>query len=1155
MVEVFNQAPPGVGTMEPPSAPTIEIIRAPQVEDSGAPQEAVAPSRSEILAEQLTRPKAPEAPSATVQASVLEPTIVPTQEDERKMVTILFGDVSGFTAMSEKLDSEDMKAIMDRCLKMLADQVDKYEGVVDKFEGDLIMATWGAHTVHEDDAERAVLAAVGMQEALTKFSADLERRRGFTLRMRIGVNTGEVIAGKVGAGREKDYTVMGDVVNTASRFESNATVGRVMVGQTTYDLTKHLVEYTTLEPITVKGKVEPLAVFEVEGVKTERGQRRGIAGLESAMVGRLDDVQKLIAAADEVHSEKRPHLVTILGMPGMGKSRLLGEFENHLVENQPTFQWAKGRSLPYGQGITYYPLGEIVKGAFGVKESDSLDVVREQLLRGVQDVLINSAAAEGLTDSQEAVEEEARQVAHRLAYAIGVSYPESTLANINPANLKDELFWAWRHFFRKWASLAPLVITFEDVHWADDVILDFIRHLVTTLTEDAPILIICISRPELLERVPDWEEITSHQSILHLTPLTPEEGVQFLDNLLSPNRLSKRFKEGIVQRAGGVPFFIEEILRIFLERKALVRGPGGWILSEIDEELKIPDTIQATVAARVDQLDLIEKTILQRASVVGIDFWESAIAYPSPALGQEASAMEDLSANELIKQKSGSSFEGDVEYAFHNTIIRDVTYNGMTRSRRSREHLRTGSWLELKVGDRLQEFIEMLAHHYGQAANVEMAALDSDYTSVTRAIHYLWEAGERARVRQSNQDALSRYNRALELIIDLQREEGAPKEMNGEPLELRELQVLLARAQSLEPLSRYDSALEDLEKVITGAETAGLLTLEASALYQKGKILRIKGELETAEENTRHAVEIYARAGDSAGQAQALLVLGEIFSDQAKLGEFEEMSLEAIELSRQAHSQWVEARGLTLLGTACVYLGKAEEARGYIEQAVNIYRGLGDRRGAATSLLMLGRADHMVGHLRVAATSIEEAIDIFEELGDRRAMTSASFNLGLMNLERGELDEARLYAERGITLTGGVGEAPIRIRCMLLLGQVEVESSNWDRAAEILKDSEGLCLAHNQKGALPEVYRVIGQAYLGSGDVAEAEKYALLGRDVVAEEDPYSQGTTRLVLALVLERQGRMDESEAEFKKAVESLEEAEEAFEIGWSHLCYGSS
>ena len=1075
------------------------------------------------------------------------PVIPMGREDERRLVTVLFGDVSGFTAMSEKLDPEDVKNIMDSCLKMLADQVDKYEGTVDKFEGDLIMATWGAPNLHEDDAERAALAAIGMQEALVKFSDNLQKRRGFTLRMRIGLNTGEVIFGTVGSGREKDYTVMGDVVNTASRFESSATPGRIMVGQTTHDLTRHLIEYEVLEPITVKGKVEPLQVYQVVGVKEERGQRRGIAGLESPMVGRSSEAQKLRQEVQKAMDERHPRLVMVLGTPGIGKSRLLNDLERQLNENAVPCDWLEGRSLPYGQAITYYSLGEMVKTTFGIKGSDSIEEVRERLLEGVKDVVRNSLPAEDRVS--EKIEQEATQITHRLAYAIGVSFPDSIMNKINPANVKEELFWAWRQFFHRWAAAKPLVIVFEDLQWADEIILELVNHIVTTVA-GVPIIFLCISRPELLERVPSWADEHPSRCLLHLTPLSPREGVTLIDNLLVNNKLSPRVKDKIVQKAGSVPFFIEEILRTLIDSRDIVEAPDGWVLADLDIDLKLPDTINATISARIDRLDLMEKSLIQRASVVGTDFWESSLAYPAPALGPEVLALVRLTQKEFIHPKPTSAFAGDDEYAFQNTLVRDVTYQGLTRARRSREHLRAGLWLEARAGDRLDELIELLAYHFGQAANVDVASMEGDYKGVVQAIHYLWDAGERARARQSNADALSHYDRALELLSEIKDLEGAPQEINGVDSQVMALNLFMGRAQTLEPLARYDDAMEDLEVVLKSGST---MRMRALALYQIARILRLKGEPALAEGKATEAAQLYQQIGDVAGNAQCRLVLGEVFSDQSKLSQFEVMAREATELGVQTGSLWVEARGSTLLGTACVYQGRPEEGLTQIEKAVAIYRDMGDRRGIATSLLMLGRVNHMTGRLKVAAQHIAESVEIFEELGDRRAMASASWSVGTMNVERGDLQAAQLHAERGIAFTSDAGETAMRIRCLLLLAQAQVESGNQDGAIEHLTETESLCIDRAQGSALPEVYRVMAQAYLGLGNLVEAEKYALKGCEVVAEDDPYSLGTTRLVYALVLDAKDDLEDAEQSFTKALAHLEEAGEEFELGLIHQCYG--
>lgn len=365
-----------------------------------------------------------------------------------------------------------------------------------------------------------------------------------------------------------------------------------------------------------------------------------------------------------------------------------------------------------------------------------------------------------------------------------------------------------------------------------------------------------------------------------------------------------------------------------------------------------------------------------------------------------------------------------------------------------------------------------------------------------------------------------------------------------------ELEGILSRTQILEPLGQYDAALRDLDVVRDRAAEEGLVGFQATALYHRAKILRILGDLDSAEREARQAFALYATSGEEAGQAQALLVLGEIFSDQAKLGEMEQVSREAIALSIRAAAPLVEARGHTVLGTALVYQGKGDEARAQLEQAAAIYGMAGDRRGLATSLLTLGRIDHMQGRLQAATVAITQAFEMFRNLEDRRAMAASCFALGQINFERGDVDAAMSFSEQGVALTDSTGEMAMRLRCLLLLSHCEVESGRWQVAMGRLQKAEDLCRTHGQQGTLPEVYRVLAQAYLGSGAIDEARHYAQLGMRTADEQDVYSRGTTQVVLGLVLQREGRLEESRETLRQALVHLEAADEAYELGWCHL-----
>ena len=1154
------EAPPAPA---PAATPTAEALAPPPVHVPSAPEPPttpLAPDELNVEPEPLLPPSVRAEPppaarplpgrreTAVGVAAPAKPSVV--QKDERRLVTVLFGDVSGFTAMSESLDPEDVKFIMDQCLKTLADQVTKFEGTVDKFEGDLIMAVWGAPVAHEDDAERAVLAGLGMQEALRVFAEDLQRRRGFSLKMRIGLNTGDVISGAVASGRTKDYTVMGDVVNTASRFEGAAEPGTVLVGAKTYALTKHMIEYQELEPIKVKGKSEPLAVYRPLGARADRGHRRGIEGLQSALVGRGHVLESLVESFQEVVGTRTPQLVTVAGVPGIGKSRLVDEFQQYISSSDYTVGWCKGRCLPYGQGITFYPLAEMLKNMFSIADSDPKQVVLDRLLAGVRDVFERAAGGEVATTT---LDEEARQVCHRLGYAMGVSYPDSDLSEITPANMKDELLWAWRRFFYYWASAAPGIIVIEDLHWADHVVLDLLQSLLDVL-EDVPILIIACARPELINQALDLVEGLNRRTI-DLEPLTHEESVQLVDNLLSPNLLSRSWKDQAASAAGGVPFFLEEFVRGLVEEGQVVRGSVGWVPAQAEHLPDLPDTVFATLFARMDRLPSLEKAVLQRAAIVGSRFWDSALCYPAPQLGREAGALLGLQAKNWVAQQNSSSFVQDREYVFTNDLVRESAYKVLTRKVRSTEHERVAQWLEQKVSGREEEFVELLAYHYGQATLQESADDEIDVKAMVKAADYGWRAGERSYLLQSYLGALTRYDDTLAVLARLSEFYPAGDlQVAGKALQDLQTAVLLRRALVKESLGRYDSAIEDLNLTQTWANVRQAPIAEATSNMQKARVLRLKGQSGDAVICAERAIDLYRSTNDSSGKAQALLVLGELYSDQAKFAEFERLSREAHEIAQVDSPRWLRARSLTLLGSACIYQGKMAEALEYLAGAVDIYEDMKDRRGLATGLLMLGRVLHANGQSADSIENIERAYTVFDELGDSPMRVAALATLAQLNLERGNLLAARLYADRGAVLSKGLGQIGQQMRCLLLLGQVCIAEADVDMAVARLLEAKAICEESDQGAILPEVYRLLAQAYLEAGQPDVAEQYALLGRQVVEESDHYSQGTTWMALGEVLAGLDRAEEAEEAFQHALKELEASGEPYEIGEVHLAYAS-
>lgn len=1059
----------------------------------------------------------------------------PAAHDERRLVTVLFGDIVGFTTIAETLDPEDLKRITDRCLKILADQVTRFEGSVDKFEGDLIMAVFGAPVAHEDDAERAVLAALNMQQALGTYAEDLKRRRGLSVSMRIGINTGEVVSGAVGSRRAKDYTVMGDVVNTASRLEGLASPGTVLVGASTHALTRHLVEFEAREPILVRGKAEPVPVFRALGLRPERGPRRGIEGLSAPLVGRDAALETLDGHLSETARTGRPRLVTVLGPAGIGKTRLLEAFRAR-AEAAGAAEFHRGHCLPYGQVLPFHPLVQIVREVLDLSDSDHAPLLLERLGEWVPRLIVGERAAGG----EDAVAPEAQLVTERLAAAMGSAGASDSLGSIDPANLKYEFFWAWARLLSAWAARGPLALVVEDVHLADPLVLDCI--LAATESVEGPLLFLCTSRPDLLEARPQWAAQTRH-ALLRMEPLAPDESLELVDHLLQPNLLSGEGRSRIVRATGGIPLFIEECLRALIDDRRLVRGRAGWVTPHGEQLPDLPDSLFGLVSARIDRLGLNEKAVVQRAAVVGPVFWESSLSYPAAQLSDEFHSLLELKRRGWISPSPDSRWGSDLEYVFTSPVVREAAYRGLTRARRSQEHLRVAGWLEGKLGDQPEGGAGLLAYHLSQGVLLAFDDEDLEPGVAERAFACSWEAAEQARDQHAFAEALTRYDAALALLDRLPDGAGAAE---------RRVDLLLGRARVMEPLGRAGAALEDLSAALAEPAIAGWPARAGAAHTQRSRLLRMRAETGQAAAAAAESVRLYEDAGDPAGLALALLNLGEVCADQARFAEFERHARRAADIAAGAGTGWVEGRALSLVGTACLYQGRFAEAEVLLRRSADVYEGAGDRRGLASSCLLLARAQHARGAGSQAAASLELAYRSFQEMGDQFMRVGALTAMAQLAIERGALAEARDDARRGAGIAEALGLVHQAARCLILLGHALLELGEPAAARQELERALALGNGTDLDGVLPEVHRLLALAQLAIGDTEEAERSAARASAAAGPADDYSQGTALLALARVHAAQGRPADAGACFDRALESLVAAGEAYELGEAHLEY---
>ena len=810
----------------------------------------------------------------------------PDASRERKVATLVFADLVGFTSLNEAHDPEIIEAIVGRAFDRLSGEVARYEGLVEKFAGDAMLAVFGVPIVHEDDAERAVRAAFEMQQAMTELGAELAAEGRPGLSLRIGIETGEVLANPQRAATERDRIVTGDAVNTAARLEQAAGPGQIVVGPGTYAATREAVEYEELEPVTLKGKALPVPNWRAVRIKAGRGGRRAVLGLEAPMVGRDEELTLLKETVRRTASEGRPHLVTVIGSAGVGKSRLTWELEKYLDGLPESFHWRKGRCLAYAQA-SYSALADAVAADASVLEDDPTDAVEAKVDARLADLAGGDPPSE---------------VGAAIRVLLGINASESLP--------KAELFEAWRMYLELIARRYPLVLVLEDIHWADEGLLDFIEFLARWA--DAPIMLLCLARHELLERRPAWAGGLPNATSIVLEPLSADESGRLLSGLLGaamPAELERR----VVEVAEGNPLFAEELVRLFVDRGVVRHTESGWEQAQPIEEVEIPRSIQALLAARLDSLPAEEKRLSQDAAVVGRIFWDRLLAHLA---GQSPAAtvglLRSLRVKELVVPREPSTLTDAQEYAFRHVLIRDVAYDSLPKLERARKHREVASWAEERLGERADEVVELLAAHYWSALRYE-EEFATDGTELEelrrRTMRYALAAGRRAfavsqwastaewmriavaQARQLPLDALEFAEVALDYVRRSDQAEtfearlAAAREaidrLMGLDVLTEDVRKMLARLRGYEAYCSFSSGSDPVEELRARLNSAIALLDDIGPCTERADLLRWLGWLNwrggpfsEAEAPLRRAMEEARAVGDDGTERWAMHDLG-----------------------------------------------------------------------------------------------------------------------------------------------------------------------------------------------------------------------------------------------------------------------------------------
>jgi class 3 adenylate cyclase/tetratricopeptide (TPR) repeat protein len=793
--------------------------------------------------------------------------------EERKVVTVLFCDLVDFTAASDSADPEDVRARLRPYHARLREEIERFGGMVEKFIGDAVMAVYGAPIAHEDDAERAVRSALRILEAIDQMN---EAGQVLGLQVRIGIATGEAVV-TLGARPEAgEGIVAGDVVNTAARLQGAAPVGGIAVGEQTFRTTEALFEYEALEPVQLKGKAQPVPLWRARAARSRFGADLARSHA-TPMVGRELEQRLLQDAFQRSVRERSPQLVTIVGEPGVGKSRIVSELFAYVDAAPEIVRWRQGRCLPYGEGITFWALGEIVKAEAGILESDPPDVAVAKL---------DAVVPEG---------PDREWLRQRLLPLLGLE--ASSTAD------REELFTAWRRFIEALADQSPSVFVFEDLHWADDAMLAFLEH-VADWSEGVPMLIVGTARPELFERHPTWASSARNAARLNLAPLSEDETAHLISLLLEQAVLPAEVQTLILERAGGNPLYAEEFVRLLRDRGLLV-GTGRVVGLVEGAEVPFPESVQALIAARLDTLAPERKAMLHDAAVIGKVFWAGAIAAMGSIDGRLVrEALHELSRKELVRPTRVSSMAGEDEYAFWHILVRDVAYGQIPRAARVERHRRAAAWIESAAGERVEDEAEILAYHYTTALGLARASgAPADPDLEDAALRFLLLAGERA-LGLDTPKAEGHLARALEL---------------ARPVHPRRPQILARWADAARQASRHAEAATALE--------------EAVALFRE------RGEIVGAARAMTTLANVQWQLGDRRGRATAVgavalletlppgpalvAALAEISAEEHLAGEYRESiasATRAIELAKRL-GLGEQAKPLGYLGASQLTVG------------------------------------------------------------------------------------------------------------------------------------------------------------------------------------------------------------------------------------------
>ena len=1033
-----------------------------------------------------------------------------TIEGERKMVTMLYSDLSGFTALSEKFkdDPGTMALLMDKCHHALGEIVYKYEGVIDRIVGDALMAIFGAPITHEDDPERAVQAGLEMLVGIKRFSEQMAAEMGMPpLDVHIGINTGRISIGNIStdATAKMDYTVVGEPVELTEALEDLSETGEMLVGDRTYRLTRALFEYEHRADVEIGGKAVP--VYKVTGKKDDPQLKRGVASLNEVFVARDQEFDALRLATDYLF-EGNGHFVCTIGQAGLGKSRLKREFKSHLGEN---VSWLEGACFGHTQQTAYSIFIAAIKAYLDIQENDSDAEIEEKLIFKVKNLFRNV--------DEDLSEEIIPYIGSQLLSLRFEGERADKVRYLDAEGRRQRTFAAIKDFLVAESKRRPVILALDDLHWVDQVSLDLIFFLMETAI-DTPILLFCLYRPERTD--PCWtigeqatDRIPADLTRIILEPLSPEASRELLERLLTLEE-AEDLKNQILEKADGNPFYMEEVLRSLIDDQMITKvnpdapNDSRWVVLQDVDEINVPDSLEQMMGARIDKMPDEPKAVLQGGSVIGRTFEYDILEGISQGFGNLEEHLSQLSALDMVKLR----VPDPPEYIFGHIVTHDIAYSAIPGVRRRGLHTQVGDCMETKHQGHWERMYEQLAHHYHNG------------NAPKKAVTYLSKAGTKAKRQFNNNVALTFYQQGLEHLKQLR------EDLSEERLEINQG---LGDVYSI--LGEFDAAIENY----TAALQASRESMKRAELKRRmADVYEKRSEFDVAMETLNSALEDLGIQPDPVEEARIYNAIGSIHSKKGEFSPAIEITTRALKVVEDTPAYDVIAAINKNLGI--YYLRTRNVVRGqeYFVEGIKHAEPIGDKMLMAQLYNNLAVVGQMTGQIDAALENNQKSLQLKEQLGDAVGMTNSYINLGLIYSIMGEYDRALEYYQQAATIAQRTGTQDKVADAQSRMGTLYWGQEDYDRAAAHYLTSLEIHQKIGNATGVATAYINLVEASLGKNDLESAGTYAMQGLEVAQQI-----GVAQVIAAaynnigLVEKRRGAWDKAREYFEKAAPTAESA----------------